>query len=59
MARADLAMSRAIGNLNAKVQLVATPEVIEHRVDTAHDDYLIIASDGVREFIREARRNYP
>ena len=47
-----LAMSRAIGDLNAeRCGLVATPEVIEHRVDTAHDDYLIIASDGVWEFI--------
>lgn len=47
-----LAVSRGIGDLNAmKVGLIPTPEVQKHKVDPAKDRFLIVASDGVWEFI--------
>jgi serine/threonine protein phosphatase PrpC len=46
-----LAMSRSIGDgIAAKVGVIATPEIFEHRL-TPNDKFLIIASDGIWEFI--------
>ena len=51
-----LAISRSLGDLNAeKCGLIATPEIISHVVDTELDHYLILASDGVWEFISPER----
>ena len=47
-----LAISRSLGDLNAnKCGLIPTPEVISHAVDPEYDLYLILASDGVWEFL--------
>ena len=46
-----LAMSRAVGDLDSSILgVIATPEVIEHAVQP-DDRYLIMASDGVWEFL--------
>ena len=47
-----LAISRSMGDLNAeRCGLVSVPEVISHEIDPNVDMYLILASDGVWEFI--------
>jgi serine/threonine protein phosphatase PrpC len=46
-----LAMSRSIGDLIAsKVGVIAEPEIVEHTI-TSDDKYIVIASDGVWEFL--------
>ena len=48
-----LCIARAFGDLNAaKCGVVATPEVVVHNIQP-EDEYLILASDGVWEFIDE------
>lgn len=47
-----LAISRGIGDLKAmRCGYIATPEVQKHRIDPAKDRILILASDGVWEFL--------
>ena len=51
-----LAISRSIGDLNAERSgLISMPEVISHDVDVDNDMYLILASDGVWEFLSPAQ----
>lgn len=47
-----LAMSRSMGDrLAHRVGVVAEPEIKSHKLDTEKDHYMILASDGVWEFI--------
>ena len=47
-----LAVSRGIGDLGAmRCGLIPTPEVRKHKLDAEADSFLILASDGVWEFI--------
>ena len=47
-----LAISRCIGDLNARrCGLIATPRVIKVTLDPSVDSFVILASDGVWEFI--------
>ena len=51
MTRVGLAMARSIGdNAVKKVGVIAKPEVRKHHI-TTEDDFMIVASDGVWEFI--------
>ena len=50
-----LAISRSMGDLNAeRCGLISVPEVISHQIDPTVDKCLILASDGVWEFITPA-----
>jgi len=47
-----LAMARSIGDhLVAKVGVIAEPEITEFDIDTSSDEMIVMASDGVWEFI--------
>ena len=47
-----LAMARSLGDRCVKdVGVIADPVVVEYALDPARDDFLIIASDGIWEFI--------
>ena len=47
-----LCMSRSLGDLDGvSCGLIATPEVHTHSVDAATDQFIIVASDGVWEFL--------
>lgn len=47
-----LAMSRAIGDtVGTQAGVIAEPDVCEHQIDQACDSFIILASDGMWEFI--------
>lgn len=47
-----LAMSRSIGDeVSQTVGVISVPEIMTHEVDPAKDEFLVLASDGVWEFI--------
>jgi len=51
-----LSMSRALGDLNASaLGLLATPDVVCHELVMPEDEYLVLASDGVWEFLDHAK----
>ena len=53
-----LAMTRCIGDLNVKtIGVIADPEVNSYKI-TAWDEFLIVASDGVWEFIESVEAVY-
>lgn len=52
MERPGLAMSRSVGDHLVKtIGVIAEPEVWVHEIDTSGECFMVIASDGVWEFI--------
>jgi len=51
-----LAMSRSLGDrLAHSIGVSSEPEIIRHKLDKAKDRFMIVASDGVWEFISSAK----
>ena len=60
LTKGGLAMSRSIGDhLVGALGVTAEPEVLEFDVDVGKDLYVVIASDGVWEFIESEQAYFP